>query len=60
MIKKIECRNVIQKTINRLFWNIRNGCRIEKKNQKLKNDGFWMQDKMSKLENIKLGYKKID
>ena len=34
MIKKIECRNVIQKKINRMFWNIRNGCRIEK-NKKL-------------------------
>ena len=34
MIKKIECRNVIQKIINRMFLNIRNGCRIEK-NKKL-------------------------
>ncbi len=49
MIKKIQWRNVIQKTINRLFWNIRNGCRIEKnlKNQKLKIDGFGMQEKVS-------------
>ena len=30
MINKIECRNVIQKKINILFWNIRNGCRIKK------------------------------
>ena len=30
IIKKIECRNVIQKKINRMFWNIRNGCRIKK------------------------------
>ena len=34
MIKKIECRNVIQKKINILIWNIKNGCRIEK-NKKL-------------------------
>ena len=34
MIKKIECRNVILKKIYRMFWNIRNGCRIEK-NKKL-------------------------
>ena len=48
MIKKIECRNVIQKKINRMFWNIRNGCRIKKiKNQKLKIDGFGMQEKVS-------------
>ena len=31
MIKKIEWRNVIQKKINILIWNIKNGCRIEKK-----------------------------
>ena len=34
MIKKIECRNVIQKKINILFWKFRNGCSIEK-NKKL-------------------------
>ena len=34
MIKKIECRNVIQKKIYKMFWNMRNGCRIEK-NKKL-------------------------
>ena len=45
MIKQIECRNVIQKKINRMFWNIRNGCRIEK-NKKLKIDVFGMQDKV--------------
>ena len=48
IIKKIECRNVNQKKINIQFWNIRNGCRIEKiKNQKLKIDGIGMQDKVS-------------
>ena len=34
MIKKIEYRNVIQKKIKILFWNIRNGCCLEK-NKKL-------------------------
>ena len=57
MIKKIECRNVIQKKINRMFWNIRNGCRIEK-NKKLeikKLMDLGCKKKCRNQKNIKLG-----
>ena len=57
MIKKIECRNVIQKKINRMFWNIRNGCRIEK-NKKIINEKLMdlgCKKKCRNQKNIKLG-----